>query len=112
MHSPFTSMLNRSIWIEEFNGEINFLMVNFVTNHIYLYDDQAFILKKYHYQQNSSWLYEHSVYCSINVITYIYNPGKLQYQHPLFSATYKNLSKLLDKKLALLIIWFAIRIAK
>ena len=41
MHSPITSMLAGNIWIKSIKGEINFLMVNFVTNHTYLYDDQA-----------------------------------------------------------------------
>ena len=34
---------------------------NFAINNIYLYDTTAFIKKKYRFQQNSSWLYGHSV---------------------------------------------------
>ena len=34
-------------------------MINFVTNHISIYEDQA-KFKKYYYQQNSYWLYGHS----------------------------------------------------
>ena len=41
MHSPITSMLTRNIWIKSIKGEINFLMVNFVTIHTYLYNVQA-----------------------------------------------------------------------
>ena len=41
MHSSFTLKLNRNIWIKSIKGQINFLMINFVTNHIYLYDDLA-----------------------------------------------------------------------
>ena len=36
---------------------------NFAINNIYLYDRKAYIKKKIPFQQNSSWLYGHSVYC-------------------------------------------------
>ena len=53
MHFLFTSMLNRNVWIKS---------INFALNDMYLYDNQALIRKKFRCQQNSSWLYGHSVY--------------------------------------------------
>ena len=46
MHFPFTSMLNRNIWIKSIKEHINFLVFDFAINDIrYLYDDQALIRK-------------------------------------------------------------------